>query len=58
MNLQDLGVQEMNPQELVNVDGGDDYLPYSTGHTDNPISYAGQAIYNAFAWIINGYQYY
>lgn len=57
MNTSELtkfGVQELNAKEMVEVDGGAEYVEYSWSNTDNELVYAAEAVINAGKAIYNG----
>ena len=56
MNLENLGVQEMNAQEAMNIEGGGKvgYLGYHWGNYDNELMYAAEAVWNGGVLVANG----
>lgn len=55
LNLENLGVQELNSKEMEVIDGGKlQYAEYSWSGTDNPIIYAAEALVNGGKLVYNG----
>lgn len=55
LNLENIGVQDLDAKEMINIDGGKlPYVKYSWSATDNPLVYTVEAAVNGGKALYNG----